>query len=151
MSELNELLANAENAASLMLYKTGSISAMVLLHANIGIVALPYKCAGPEHVELEQQVITFTVKACHRAGAFEGLVMISESWVAKLIKGDTRRPSEREDKEEKVVICIWDKDLKKELAIYPIIRNGKKVLMGAREKAASTGTFKSWLDGAFAD
>lgn len=146
---LTKLLAKAEDAASMMLYKHGSISAMVFLHTKDGIFGLPYKQSGPAMVPVEQLVITSIIKACYMARAFDGLVMLSESWTAKVIDGDDRMPSEREDKEEKVLIAIWGKDLKKTMAIYPIIRNDKKVLLGAREPMSNDMSFNSWLDNAF--
>jgi hypothetical protein len=146
---LTKLLANAEDAASMMLYKTGGISAMVYLHAKEGIFGLPYKSAGPAFVPVEQAIILLTVRSCYKAGAFEGLVMMSETWTAKIVEGDDRLPSERDDREEKVTIAVWDKDLKKTLALYPIIRNNKKVLLGAREPVSNDMSFDSWLDNAF--
>jgi hypothetical protein len=149
MPELDTLLANAEDAASMMLYKTKSISAMIILHTKDGIIGLPYKIGGPATVPLEQNLILFTIRACYKAGAFKGLVMLSEAWMAKFIDGDDRRPSEREDKEEKVVLGIWDENLNKTVAMYPIIRNEKKVLLGAREPNPDGSKFESWLDDAF--
>lgn len=149
MLTIDRMLAAAEDAASMALYKCGTVEAMIILHAKEGVFALPYKQGHPERVPFEQKVITTIVKSCYAAGSFEGLLMLSESWFAKEVKGDNRMPSERPDKEERVVAAIWDRNLNKVMALYPIIRNEKKVLLGARIKSDEPTEFHSWLDDSF--
>lgn len=148
MLTLEEMVKEASRIASLIMYEKGRLDAAIILHTKTkGTVVLPYKSLPPHMTSFEQSLIISIVRGCRMANDFAGLVMASEAWAAKAVPGDDRRPAEREDKEEKVIITAWDKDLNKTMRVFSIIRNDKKTLIGGVEQELST--FESWLEDSF--
>jgi hypothetical protein len=132
--------------------ETGHMAGMVLLHTNEGIMALPYK-DGSMPVGMQQMVIIGIVKACVAAGRFEGLVLVSEAWMAKQTSPEIAGvlpPAQDPDRQEVIVAWAYGQaDGDKRMTTADIIRSDGSVTIGEPMEHSSEEV-GSWLDDAFA-
>ena len=142
MITIDEMRKLGETTASMYLYKEGEFNPFILLFTKMGVLPIPVPQENYRRIPL-----IAAVEGCRKAGDFLGLTMVSEAWVSPRNDADPRPPAERPDAEHRVVLNMWDEKLKKQLIIYSIIRNEKKILLGP--KVNECDEFECWLDLAF--
>lgn len=147
-----QLVNSAMETAALVLEQSGKVPGVVLLHAKgKGITALPYK-NGTLPVDVEQFIIVEGVKAVRELGAFDGVVIVAEAWMAVQNKEEMLgiiRPAQDPDRKEIVMAFAYGEDGSKKMAMADIIRTGDRASLGPVDDTMSG--VESWLDEAFKD
>ncbi len=87
------------------------------------------------------------VKKAQAAGSLDGVVHISEAWIAAHGPGETRRPSQHPNRQEVVFIYAYGED-GKSVVIWNLDRDPRGVRRG-QPKDMKEADVTSWLDKAF--
>jgi len=139
-------------AAEMMFRESGEVLGMVVLHADNKVFAMPYKNCRPDEVDQQRLLIICTVKAARKEGVFEGMVMLSEAWVAEqknpALMG-VLRPALDPDRKEILLVHAYGDDGKSIMVTADILRKDGKAEVGPRKELECD--VKCWLDAAFND
>ena len=94
-------------------------------------------------------IIISMVKAARKIGTFDGLVMVSEAWMATQTNPDligVLRPAQDPDRIEIVVAWAYGDDGSRQMETAKILRDGKQRL---DTPEVAPDEVHSWLDDAF--
>ena len=144
-----ELTGAAMKMASEMIADGVEVRGMVLLHSKTnGLLVIPYKDDSMP-VDIQQDIIISMVKAARKIGTFDGLVMVSEAWMATQTNPDligVLRPAQDPDRIEIVVAWAYGDDGSRQMETAKILRDGKQRL---DTPEVAPDEVHSWLDDAF--
>lgn len=149
--QAKELTDRALELAQKSMAEKGELKALVIMQTKKGLVAMPYKDGSMPH-EFQKLLIVGIIRACRKAGDFDGVVMVSEAWASCPSTpelAEVLRPALDPDRKEIVFAFARGSDDSKHAVTVDIIREDGKVKLG--EPHTVTDEIHSWLENAFAE
>ena len=152
MLRAKDLTEEAFHIAEKTIKNGKSMPALILIHTKDNpALAIPYKDGSLPH-QMQQVIIIKLIKAARAIKVFEGVVLVSEAWMAKAPNEEmvgVLRPSLDPDRTEGIIAYAFAADHTKSVIMADIKRDNGNVTITRRDMDLKD--MKSWLDDAFED